>query len=46
MSLPGRLTPGFNLVMAGSFHFVIFPMKMSASTGPVNFSSALTPSML
>ena len=41
MSVPGSLTPGFSFAIAGSFHFVILPRKMSASTGPVNFSSAV-----
>ena len=36
----------FALAIAGSFHFVIFPRKISARTGPVNFSSAFTPGML
>src|SRR5437762_2160404 len=39
MSAAGRLTPGFSLAMAGSFHFVTLPRKMSARRGPENFSS-------
>ena len=39
MSVAGSLTPGFSFAIAGSFHFVILPRKMSASSGPVNFSS-------
>ena len=31
----GSLTPGFAAVMRGSFHFVILPRKMSASTSGV-----------
>ena len=46
MSVPGRLTPAFSFAIAGSFHFVILPRKMSASSAPVNFSCALTPGML
>ena len=42
MSVAGSVTPGFSFAIAGSFHFVILPRKMSARTGPVNFSSALT----
>jgi hypothetical protein len=46
MSVAGSVTPGFNFAIAASFHFVILPRKMSASTGPVNFSSVLTFGML
>ena len=46
MSLTGRLTPGLSFVTAGSFHFVTLPRKMSASNGPENFNSAVTPGML
>src|SRR5205814_2198077 len=46
MSAAGRLTPAFSFAIAASFHLVILPMKMSASTGPVNFNRALTPEML
>ena len=35
MCVPGRLTPGFSFAISGSFHEVIFPMNMSAMTGPV-----------
>ncbi len=46
MSVAGSFTPAFSFAIAGSFHFVILPRKISASTGPVNFSSALTFGML
>ena len=42
----GKGQPGFSFAIAGSFHFVILPRKMSASIGPVNFSSAVTPGRL
>ena len=42
MSLFGRFTPEFSFAIAGSFHFVILPRKMSARTGPLNLSAALT----
>ena len=44
--VPGRFTPGLTFTMAGSFHLVILPRKMSARTGPVNLSAAVTPGML
>ena len=43
MSVSGSGTPAFSATIAGSFHFVILPSVMLASTGPVNFSSCLTP---
>ena len=43
MSSAGSETPALSFAIAGSFHLVILPRKMSASTGPLNFSSALTP---
>ena len=46
MSVAGSFAPGFRAVIALSFHFVILPRKMSASTAPVNFNSAFTPGML
>ena len=46
MSSPGRFTPALSLVIAGSFHFVILPRKISARTVPLNLSSVLTPSTL
>ena len=46
MSVAGRVTPGLSLTIAGSFHFVILPRTMSASTGPVNFSRRETPGRL
>src|SRR5262249_10201780 len=39
MSVVGSFAPGLALAIAGSFHLVILPRKMSARTGPVNFSS-------
>ena len=42
----GRLTPEFSDAIAGSFHFVILPAKMSATTGPVSFNPLLTPGRL
>jgi hypothetical protein len=33
----GSFTPGLSLAIAGSFHFLIFPRNMSASSGPVSF---------
>ena len=41
MSVAGSFTPAFSFAIAGSFHFVILPRKMSASSGPANFSSPL-----
>jgi hypothetical protein len=46
MSVPGRFTPGFSFTIVGSFHFVVLPRKMSASSPPVNFNGVLTPGML
>ena len=31
ISVPGSFTPGFSFAIAGSFHFVILPWKMSAA---------------
>ena len=46
ISIGGSATPAFSRAMAGSFQLVILPRKMSASTGPLNFSSLETPGML
>src|SRR4026207_2081325 len=46
MSVAGRLTPALAFAIAGSFHFVILPRKMSASTGPVNWRSLFTPGVV
>jgi hypothetical protein len=46
ISIGGSAAPPFNLAMAGSFQLVIFPRKMSASTGPLNFNSVERPGML
>ena len=46
MSVAGNETPAFTLAIAGSFHFVTLPRKMSASSGPVNLRSALRPGTL
>src|SRR5579884_1066564 len=46
MSALGSFTPGLSLVRAGSFHLVILPRKISASTWPENLRSAVTPSIL
>ena len=35
----GSFTPPFSATMRGSFHLVILPRKMSASSGPSNFSA-------
>jgi hypothetical protein len=32
MLVSGNVTPGFNFAIAGSFHLVIRPRKISAST--------------
>ena len=42
MSVSGSLTPGFTDAMRASFHFVIRPRKMSASTSGVNRRVAVT----
>src|SRR5947209_16558444 len=42
----GRLSPGFSALIAGSFHVLILPMKMSASVGPSSFRPLLTPERL
>ena len=41
MSVDGQRHAWFSLAIAGSFHFLIFPRKISASTGPVNFRFAV-----
>src|SRR2546426_957025 len=41
MSVLGRLTPGFSFAIAGSFHLVILPRKMSAMVGPSESDVAL-----
>ena len=46
MSVAGSSIPGLTALIAGSFHLVTLPRKMSARRGPVNLSSALTPGML
>ncbi len=35
----GSCTPSFSAAIFGSFHFVIFPWKMSASVAPSSFTS-------
>src|SRR4051794_40618660 len=46
MSSAGSVTPAFSVAMAGSFHFVTLPRKMSASSGPENRSSPERPGTL
>ena len=46
IAVPGRLTPGFRLLIAESFHFLIFPRKMSATVAPSNFRPFWTPETL
>jgi hypothetical protein len=46
MSVAGSFAAGLSFTSAASFHFVILPRKMSASTAPVNFNSPLTPGRL
>ncbi len=36
MALSGSVAEGFSALIRASFHFVILPRKMSASTSPVN----------
>jgi len=43
IELLGRFIPGFRALIAESFHFVIFPMKISASVGPSSFRPLLIP---
>src|SRR4029453_1939927 len=38
IAVSGRLAPGLSLAMAGSFHFVIFAWKMSASVSGLSCS--------
>ncbi len=42
----GRFWPGLSALIAGSFHLVILPLKMSAMIGPVSFRPLLTPGRL
>jgi len=45
MSVAGSFAFGFNLAIAASFHFVIFPWKISATVWPsslIPFSRPLT----
>src|SRR5215510_6577718 len=42
----GSLTPAFCDAIAGSFHFVILPWKMSAMVGASSFRPVLTPGTL
>ncbi|MDT4885939.1 hypothetical protein FQZ97_1222350 [compost metagenome] len=47
MDWSGRLLPGFRATSLASFHLVMLPRNMSASTGPVTRSSpGLKPSRL
>jgi hypothetical protein len=46
IEVPGRLTPGFSFLIAGSFHLLIFPRKMSAAVAPSSFSPFWTPDTL
>ncbi len=46
MSVLGRLVPEFCEAIFGSFHFVIFPEKMSAIVGPSSFRPFSTPETL
>jgi len=40
---PGSVTPGFSFAIAGSFHFLIFPRKMSAIVAPSSLRPFFTP---
>ncbi len=42
MGNSGRFISGLSLAIAGSFHVLIFPRKILASTGPVSLSSPFT----
>ena len=46
MSASGSETPEFCEAIAGSFHFVTLPRKMSAVVAPSSFRPAFTPSTL
>ena len=46
MLVLGSLTPGFWLVISGSFHFLTLPRKMSAIVGPSSFRPFFTPARL
>src|SRR5271157_4655971 len=37
----GNFTPGFSATSLGSFHFVMLPAKISASTSPVSLISSV-----
>ena len=39
MSVDGSLIAALSFEIAGSFHFVTLPRKISASIAPLNFSS-------
>src|SRR6476659_362798 len=43
MFVDGSETPGFIFVIAGSFHFLIFPRKMSAIVVPSSLRPDFTP---
>ena len=42
----GSFMPGLSLAIAGSFHVLILPRKMSAIVGPSSLSPLLTPDRL
>src|SRR6185312_12409013 len=46
MSWFGSVAPGLTLASRASFHLVILPRKMSASTSGVNFTVAVNPGRL
>ena len=46
MSVPGSFRSGFRLVIAGSFHFLILPRKMSAAVAPSSFRPFSIPDTL
>ena len=46
MSVLGSLTPELSFAIAGSFHFVILPAKMSAMVAPSSFRPLSMPETL
>ena len=43
MSVLGSFTPEFSAAIAGSFHFLILPRKMSATVAPSSLRPFSTP---
>ena len=46
IDVPGRLAPLLSFAIAGSFHFLILPRKMSAIVAPSSLRPLSTPSTL